>query len=141
VDTLHRAANQGPLVQKSIADVNRAISDLGSANTYNVANPSNAAAIPSEVHPSFTPPARPAPNRNVGLETALSDLKEGFDLLNEAPGGELGGFRSKVYADIAAAANDLIAAMNSANAEFAAGQAKDAARGNTSAPAATTPVQ
>jgi len=69
------------------------------------------------------------------LETALGHLKESFDLLNAAPGGDLGGNRAKVYADIAAGAADLIAAINSANANFVAPRAKPTAVTNDAAPA------
>jgi hypothetical protein len=139
LDALHRAANPSPFVQKAITDVNQAITDLNAANAYNIAHPGTTTVIRAEIQPSFNPPPRPAPNRNIGLEVALSKLKESFDLLNAAPGGDLGGYRAKVYADIAAGASDMIAAMNSANAEFAATRAKETAVKSdaTPAPAAT----
>jgi probable HAF family extracellular repeat protein len=131
LDVLHRAANQSDHVQKAIADINAALTDLNAANAYNMEHPSTASTappIPSTIVPNFTPPERPAPNRNVGLEVALSNLKLAFERLNAAPGGEIGGFRAKVYAGIAKSANDLIVAMNSANESFRADQAKNAAR-------------
>jgi hypothetical protein len=134
LDAAHRAANQGSLVQKATEDINRAITDLDAANAYNNAHPGTETVIRAEIQPSFTPPPRPAPNRNIGLESALGQLKESFDLLNAAPGGDLGGNRAKVYADIAAGAGNLIAAMVSANADFAATQTKEAAAKNDSTP-------
>jgi hypothetical protein len=134
LDALHRAANPSPFVQKAITDVNQAITDLNAANAYNIAHPGTTTVIRAEIQPSFNPPPRPAPNRNIGLEVALSKLKESFDLLNAAPGGDLGGNRAKVYADIAAGAGNLIAAMVSANADFAATQTKEAAAKNDSTP-------
>ena len=48
--------------------------------------------------------------------------------LNAAPGGELGGYRAKVYAGIARGANDIVVAIKSANESFAADKAKQAAK-------------
>jgi len=72
--------------------------------------------------PDFTPPPRPAPQRNVMLEGALGNLKTAFDAFARSATGDLGGFRDKVNKDIAAGANDLIAGMNAANASFLAGR-------------------
>lgn len=130
LDALHRAANQGTRVQKSIEDIDAALADLGEANQYNIAHPDTARtapAIPAGYQLNFTPPARPAPNRNINLEAALSNLKESFDLLNAAPGGEIGGYRAKVYAGIARGAGDIIAAIKSANEGFTAERAKPGA--------------
>jgi uncharacterized membrane protein len=136
LNTAHRAANQGPLVQKAIANIDQAITNLDAANAHHMAHRNETAVVRADIKPNFEAPTRPAPNRNLGLEGALARLKEAFELLNEAPAGELGGYRAKVYAEIAAGAANLIAAMNSANAEFAAAPS----RGGASRSAATTAV-
>jgi hypothetical protein len=135
----HRAANQGSLVQKAIADINHAITDLDAANDFHMAHREMTAVVRAEIQPNFNPPQRPAPNRNIGLEGSLARLKEAFDLLNDAPAGELGGYRAKVYADIANAAGNLIAAMNQANAGFSASRpgATNATNDATPSPAST----
>jgi len=119
LDSAHRAGNQGALVQKAIGTITQAITDLDSANAHHMAHLGETAIVRAEIKPNFTPPPRPAPNRNIGLEIVLARLNEAFDLLNEAPAGDLGGYRAKVYADIASGAANVIAAINSANADFA----------------------
>jgi hypothetical protein len=137
LDTAHRAGNQGALVQKAIANMTQAISNLDSANDHHMAHRGETNVVRADIKPNFTAPPRPAPNRNVGLEISLARLKEAFDLLNEAPAGELGGYRAKVYSDIAAGAANLIAAINSANADFAATRPRGSAATNVATPTAT----
>lgn len=52
------------------------------------------------------------------LEAALQNLAMAFDALARSAGGNLGGFREKANTDIATAAADLIAGINSANASL-----------------------
>jgi len=139
LNTARSAGNQGDLVQKAIANINKAISDLDAANAFHMAHREITTVVRAEIQPSFNPPPRPAPNRNIGLEGTLSRLKEAFDLLNEAQGGDLGGYRAKVFADIATAAGNVIAAINQANANFSASRpgATDA-RNNPAPPSAST---
>ncbi len=117
---LQRAANQSDYVKKAISDISLAIGDITAGIIFNNAHPGDAGSspIPSAVQPDFNPPARPAPNRNAGLEVALKNLKIAFDTLAQAPGGDLGGFRARTNADIAAAANDIITGINAANASY-----------------------
>jgi hypothetical protein len=96
-----------------------AIESVSAAITFMNDHPETTTApIPAATLPDFTPPPRPAPERNVGLEIALNNLKTAFDTLARAPGGDLGGFRAKANNGIAAAANDIIAGINAANAAF-----------------------
>ena len=122
-NALKRAANQTPPVQKAIGDIALAIDDASAAIALFTSNPAAPSAPgPAMASPSFTPPPRPAPNRNVGLEISLTNLKTAFETFARAPGGDLGGLRAKVNQDIAVAARSLIVAMEAANAEFVAGR-------------------
>jgi len=95
-----------------------AIDDVSAAIIFDNDHPDAAASpIPPATRPGFNPPPRPAPNRNVNLEVALDNLKIAFDVLTRTP-GDLGGFRAQANNDIAAAANDIIAGINSANANY-----------------------
>jgi hypothetical protein len=130
VSALQRAANQSCPLQKTIADINVANSDLNGAMTFLNRYPEAAgppsfndvpvppSPIPSVARPNFTPPARPAPQRNVMLEGALHNLHTAFDTLTRSGAGDLGGFRTRMSTDIATAASDLIAAIDAANAAF-----------------------
>lgn len=130
VSALQRAANQSCPVQKTIADINVANSDLNGAMTFlnrypEAAGPPSFNGVPSPTspiqsaaRPNFTPPARPAPQRNVMLEGALHNLQTAFDSLARSGRGDLGGFRTRMNTDIATAASDLIAAIDAANAAF-----------------------
>jgi probable HAF family extracellular repeat protein len=117
-NALKRANNKSCEVQKVITEINVGITDVAPAFEYLDAHPGLCPPPVTGTRPDFTPPARPAPERNVELEVALSQLREAFDGLAGAPGGDLGGFRVKLNADIAAAAKDLLTAINAANAAF-----------------------
>ena len=119
-DELLRAANQSSYVQKAIVDINVAINDINAAIAFAASHPTAASPTAPATRPNFTPPPRPAPERNVSLEMALNDLKNAFDAFAQVFGGDLGGLRAKTYSDIAAAANDVMAGMNAANAAFPA---------------------
>jgi hypothetical protein len=122
-ESLQRAANQNDGVQKAIASISTAIDDVAAATKYVEQHPEvaklDAQAAPA---PDFTAPPRPAPNRNVMLEQSLTRLRNAFDAIGRAPGGDLGGLRGKINTDISKAAADVIAAINSANASFASGR-------------------
>jgi Ricin-type beta-trefoil lectin domain len=134
VSSLEHAANQSCPVQKAVADINVATNDLNGAITFLTRHPDAAgppsfngvpiptSPIPSADRPNFTPPARPAPQRNVMLEGALNNLQTAFDALARSGGGDLGGFRARMNTDIANAASDLIGAINAANAAFLDGR-------------------
>jgi hypothetical protein len=117
---LTRAINQSDYVQQALRDVELAIADVSSARRFAAGQPDGSASMPPAARPDFTPPPRPAPNRNVMLEAALQNLGMAFDALARAGGGDPGGFRAKANTDIATAAADLIAGINSANASFKA---------------------
>jgi prepilin-type processing-associated H-X9-DG protein len=118
VNALERAANQSCPVKKTIADIRAADGDLDGATAFVIREPGGEVPPSPSSRPSFIPPPRPAPLRNVMLEDALNDLKTAFDTLARSDGGDLGGYRARVNADIATASSDLIAAMNAANAAF-----------------------
>jgi hypothetical protein len=114
---LIRAANQSNYVQRALGSINAALSETAAASP--LASPdAGTAPAPIGARPDFTPPPRPAPNRNGMLEAALQNLGTAFDALGRTGGGTLGGFREKIDTDIAAAAAQLIAGINSANASF-----------------------
>jgi hypothetical protein len=122
---LQRAVNQSDYVQQAIADINLAIGDVSAAILFANDHPDAVVSPgPPLIRPDFTPPARPAPNRNVMLEAALDNLKTAFDTLARAPGGDLGGFRAHANNDIAAAANDVIAGINHVNASYLEGRGR-----------------
>lgn len=134
VNALEHAANQSCPVKTTIADINVANGDLNGAMTFLNRHPEAAgppsfngvpvptSPTPSAARPNFTPPARPAPQRNVMLEGALHNLQTAFDALARAGGGDLGGFRARMNTDIATAASDLLAAIDAANAAFLDGR-------------------
>jgi hypothetical protein len=127
--------NQSDYVQRAAADINVAIGDITAGIIFANAHPdSTTSPAPGAPGPDFNPPPRPAPNRNVMLEAALNNLKVAFDTLAEAPGGDLDGFRAKVNTDIAAAAKELIAGINSANASFLAPERTGASPASPQAP-------
>ena len=127
--------NQDDLVQKAVADTNLAIGDLSEAIAFITNHPEAATAPPpTATRPDFTAPPRPAPNRNAGLEIGLNNLRTALDALGRASGGDLGDFRTKANAHIAAAASDIIAAINAANDDF-----RGRGRANAPPPQAQSP--
>jgi uncharacterized membrane protein len=121
--SLARAANQGGDVQNAVTSISTALDDATAAMAYMRAHPSAAPPPPApKVAPDFSAPPRPAPNRNVMLEGALNNLHMAYDALARVGGGEIGGFRAKLNADISAAASALITGINSANASFRQGR-------------------
>ena len=86
------------------------------------------------VSPDFTPPARPAPNRNARLEIALNNLGTAFETFARVPGGDLDGLRPKVNSGIASAASTIIVGINAANEDFLQRR-----RASTSPPPAAVP--
>jgi len=117
-DTLKRAVNQSSYVQHAIVDIGVAIDDVNAALAYGRSHPNTPSASSAPPRFNFTPPPRPGPERNVMLEQALTDLKSAFEALGQVGVGDLGGLRAKTYRDITVAANQLLTAMNEANAAF-----------------------
>jgi hypothetical protein len=115
-------AGQGPAIQKGRTAIEIGLIDLSSALSFLRTHP-NAGFAPSTPgsSPNFTAPPRPAPNRNANMEEALAALKNAFVNLAKAPGGDLGGLRMRIDADIDAAAKAVLEGINIANAEYAAG--------------------
>lgn len=96
-----------------------ALGDVEAAINFAGSHPGGAPSpVPQTERPNFVAPPRPAPDRNVMLEAALTNLEAAFDALGRAPGGDLGGFRAKTNSDIATAAQDLMAGISAANASY-----------------------
>ena len=122
--TLQMASNQGCSVQKAVAGIKVALNDATAAFVYINHPDAVASPILSAVHADFTAPPRQAKGRSSAmLESALGLLKIAFDSIAQAPGADPGGFRTKASNDIAAAAVDVIAGLNAANAAFREGLA------------------
>ena len=121
-ESLQRAVNRSEYVQQAITDIGQAVVDITAAEKFAASGSAGASTASASAQPNFTPPPRPAPNRNVMLEQSLSRLQNAFDALGRVPGGDLGGYRDKVNADIAKAAADIITGIKSANASFLAGR-------------------
>ena len=138
MSSLQRAANQEDYVKKAIVTMNLAVTDVDRAIGFLNGHAAVAAApAPLVAKPDFTPPPKPAPNRNMMLEIALHQLEMAFDALASAPGGDLGGFRAKANADIGAAAQELIAGIKKSNAAFEKGRGRGrGAGGSVELPAA-----
>jgi hypothetical protein len=121
---LARSANQSCDVWQARAAIKLASKDLDAAAAYADAHPESAKLLPMppDVTPEFTPPPRPAPQRNVMLEGALRDVSIAFQQFSDVPGSDLGGLRDPVYHDLDAAARHLMTAIKAANAAFKAGQ-------------------
>lgn len=122
-NALEHAANQSCPVVKAIGDIATAAHDVASAITFSSAHTdSTVPPLAAAERPDFTPPDRPAPQRNEMLEQSLVNLKTAYDGLSRTAGGDLGGARAKINADISMAAADLIGAINAANAAFRDGR-------------------
>jgi len=121
---LSHSANQSCDVQKARAAIKTASKSLASAAQYASSHPDaeKLPPLPPDVTPEFTPPPRPAPQRNAMLEGALKNVETTFRRVSETPGADLGGFRDAVYHDLDEAARDLMTAIKAANAAFTSGR-------------------
>jgi len=95
--------------QRHLVEVTLATEDVNAAIALLDANPAKARLPPTPptVTPDFTVPATYR-GHFPGRETVLENLVAAFDALKRAPGGDLGGLRTKIYGEIAAAALDVI---------------------------------
>jgi uncharacterized membrane protein len=120
-DALLKAANQADYVQKAISDIDTALDDANAAMAFSKSHPDSSPAAPSPAatRPNFTATPPPAPLRNAMLYSALNSLRFAYDALLRTPGGDIGGFRTKINADIATAAAGLVQGINSYNAKYA----------------------
>lgn len=78
----------------------------------------SAAAAPT-ASPNFDAPPPPTPRTNLMLYSSLNSLKFAYDALNRVPGGDFGGYRTRINDDIAAAADALVNGIASYNAKHA----------------------
>jgi len=119
-DALLKAANQADYVQKAISDIDTALDDANAAIAFTKSHPDSSLAPPTPAaRPNFTATPPPAPLRNAMLYSALNSLRFAYDALSRTPGGDIGGFRTKLNADIATAAAGLVQGINSYNAKYA----------------------
>jgi hypothetical protein len=113
-DYLLKAANQSDYVQKAIAEIDQAIDDAKQAAAHVQDNSGAAVPIPS---PNFDAPPPPAPRTNFMLYSSLDRLRFAYQALTRVPGGDFGGYRTRMNDDIAAAAEVLVNGIASYNAK------------------------
>lgn len=111
---LLKAANQSNYVQKAIAEIDQAIDDGKQAAAH--VQDDSGAAVPV-TSPNFDAPPPPAPRANYMLYSSLNSLKLAYDALTRVPGGDFGGYRTRMNDDIAAAAEALVNGISSFNAK------------------------
>jgi len=112
-DNLLKAANQSDYVQKAIAAIDQALDDANQAAAH--AHDNSAAAAPT-ASPNFNVQPPPTPRTNFMLYSSLNSLKFAYYTLNRVPGGDLGGYRTRINDEIAAAADVLVNGIASYNA-------------------------
>ncbi len=113
-DQLRKAANQSDYVQKAIAEIDQALDDAKQAAAH--IHDDSGAAIPI-TSPNFDASPPPAPRTNFMLYSSLNRLKSAYDALTRVPGGDFGGYRTRMNDDIAAAAEVLVNGIASYNAK------------------------
>jgi hypothetical protein len=112
-DDLRKAENQSDYVQKAIAEIDQAIDDAKQAAAH--VHDDSGAAVPA-TSPNFDAPPPPAPRANFMLYASLNSLRSAYDAFNRVPGGDFGGYRTRVNGDIAAAAETLVNGIADYNA-------------------------
>jgi hypothetical protein len=113
-DYLRKAANQSDYVQKAIAEIDQALDDAQQAAAH--IHDDSGAAVPI-TSPNFDAPPPPAPRTNVMLYSSLNSLQSAYGALIRVPGGDFGGYRTRINDDIAAAAEVLVNGIASFNAK------------------------
>jgi hypothetical protein len=112
-DDLRKAENQSDYVQKATAEIDQALEDAKQAAVH-IHDDSGAAAPVTSAN--FDAPPPPAPRINFMLYSSLDSLRSAYDALSRVPGGDLGGYRTRMNDDIAAAAEVLVNGIASFNA-------------------------
>ncbi len=113
-DDLLKAANQSDYVQKAIAAIDKALDDTKQAAARD--HDDSAAGVPT-ASPNFDAPPPPAPRTNFMLYSSLNSLKSAYDTLSRVPGGDFGGYRTRINDDIAVAVDVLVNGIASYNAK------------------------
>jgi hypothetical protein len=113
-DRLRKAENQSDYVQKAIAEIDQALDDAKQAAAH--VHDDSGAAVPI-TSPNFDASPPPAPRTNFMLYSSLNSLKFAYDALTQVPGGDFGGYRTRMNDDIAAAAEVLVNGIASYNAK------------------------
>jgi hypothetical protein len=106
-DNLRRAANQSDYVQKAIAQIDQALDDAKQAAAH-VHDDSGAAVPTTSANFDAPPPPESRPRTNLMLYSSLNSLRTAYDALTRVPGGDFGGYRTRMNDDIAAAAEALV---------------------------------
>lgn len=118
-DQLLKAGNQSDYVQKAIAEIDQALDDAKQAAAHLHDDSAAAAPMPS---PNFDAPPPPAPRTNFMLYSSLNSLRSAYDALARVPGGDFGGYRTRMNDDIAAAAEILVSGIAAYNANHPQGR-------------------
>jgi len=109
-DALGRANTSDKLdyVEKARADVVVGIRHVDQSILGAPAPPSA-----TSFQPDFSFPENER-GRHPNMESALNNLSLALDALHRVPGGDLGGFRTAITSDIAAAAKNVVGGINQA---------------------------
>src|SRR5215471_17569219 len=106
-------------MRQAISDIDTALDDANTAIAFSKSHPdSSPPSGPPAERPNFTATPPPAPLRNAMLYSALTSLRFAYDALSRTSGGDIGGFRAKINADIATAAGGLVRGIDSYNAKY-----------------------
>ena len=113
-DDLRKAENQSDYVQKATAEIDQALEDAKQAAAHVHGDSGAAVAIPS---PNFDASPPPSPRTNFMLYLSLNRLRFAYQALTRVPGGDFGGYRTRMNDDIAAAAEVLVNGIAAYNAK------------------------
>jgi hypothetical protein len=105
---LRRAQNQSECVKTTVSRIDVAVGSVKDVIRFVDADGASGPSPGKAGNgPDFTPPPRKSPNSNTNLYNALDSLRNAFEKLGQASGGDWGGLRMKVNNDIAAAVGIL----------------------------------
>jgi probable HAF family extracellular repeat protein len=106
----------GKALEKGVAALTIVSEDITSAIAFARSNPDVAARAPARISADISfeapvPGGTAGPNVPPGVAVGLNNLKAGYDALKGAPGGDIGGFRERINADLAKAVELIYAAL------------------------------
>jgi len=112
VNSIRNPDPENPFTTRAEAALLRAIENVSAAIALVEKNPDLASAppVPPKVMPVFDLPES-VRGAFPGRQVTLNALQGDYELLNKTPGGDLGGLREKIHAEIASAARETIADM------------------------------
>ena len=105
--------NHAGYVEKARANIEQATNDMNAATAYAGAHPELAGTPLAESPASSASIAAiqafdfPKPNNQASMVAALKSIQTAASTLEQAPGGNLGGYRDKLIADLNDAANNV----------------------------------